>query len=289
MIQEPARVCLELRSQPENVALVRATVAGFAEAAELSDELAGDLKVAVSEACNNVVLHAYDSSSGPMTVEIEGRHDGVWVVVSDRGSGITKISDGQDRKGLGLALISALTDRAEFLTPEGGGTEVRMWFARETAVVQAPTDIGSSTSSASLEQARAELTGEIVAWFASADMMRFVLGRIFRLMAASSHFSVSRVSDLRAVNDAIVRYVELAADGDVGIAISKSSRRLTMTGGPFTVLRAQGASRAPPGRAKQLDELREMLAGVVDSLSTERSNEHELLRFEFIDASRGVA
>ncbi len=221
-----------------------------------------------------------------MTVEIEGRHDGVEAVVSDRGLGITKIS-GEDRMGLGFTVISALADRAEFLTQEGGGTEVRMWFARHTAVVRGPTDTGSS--SALLDQARAELTGEIVAWFASADMMRFVLGRIFRSVAASPHFSVRRVSDLREVNNAIARYVEVAADGDVGIAISRSSRHLTMTGGPFSVHRAQDTSRGSPDRREKLEQLTEMLAGVVDTLSIEPSNGYELLRFEFIDPSRGAA
>jgi serine/threonine-protein kinase RsbW len=289
MIQEPAKARLQLKSHPENVALVRATLTGFAEAAELSDELTADLKSAVSEACNNVALHAYDGSSGPMTVEIEGRHDGVGVVVSDRGRGITKISVRDDRMGLGLALIGALADRAEFLTPQGGGTEVHMWFARETAEVQAPADASSLAPLGSLEQTSTELTGEIVAWFAPADLLQFILGRIVRSVAASSHFSVSRVSDLRAVNDAIARYAELAADGDVGVAISSSSRRLNMTGGPFTVLGAQDPDRAPPDRTQELEQRKETLAGVVDALRTERVNGHELLHIEVVDTSRDVA
>jgi len=131
VIDEPARVRLELESRPESVTLVRSLLSAFAEALELGGELLDDLKTAVSEACNNVVLHAYgDGQVGPMTVSIEWTGSGLDVLVQDRGDGIRQIASSDDRMGVGLAVISALADRAGFESRHGGGTEVRMSFDR---------------------------------------------------------------------------------------------------------------------------------------------------------------
>ncbi len=92
MIQEPASVRLELENRPENVALVRAALTGLAEAAEFDEELTTDLKTAVSEACNNVVLHAYEGGPGPMYVTVILGPELIDVVVTDRGTGITRLS-----------------------------------------------------------------------------------------------------------------------------------------------------------------------------------------------------
>jgi serine/threonine-protein kinase RsbW len=103
--EERARVRFQLESHPENVALVRSALSSLGEALALSEELVSDLKTAISEACNNVALHAYGTSSGPMIVEIDATDVGVSVRVVDHGTGITRISGGEDRMGLGLAVI----------------------------------------------------------------------------------------------------------------------------------------------------------------------------------------
>ena len=130
MIEQPSCVRLELENRPENVSVVRAALAGVAEAAGFDDELATDLKTAVSEACNNVVIHAYEGQPGPMRVLVSNSDNRVDVVVRDSGTGIRRLSSGADHMGLGLALISALADQAEFNSPTDGGTEVRMRFRR---------------------------------------------------------------------------------------------------------------------------------------------------------------
>ena len=58
-IQESPSVRLELDSRPETLTLVRGMLGGVGELLAVDPELLDDLKTAVSEACNNVVLHAY--------------------------------------------------------------------------------------------------------------------------------------------------------------------------------------------------------------------------------------
>ncbi len=65
MIEDRPAVRLELDSSPETLTLVRGALGAVAEVLALDPELLDDLKTAVSEACNNVVMHAYDGVAGP--------------------------------------------------------------------------------------------------------------------------------------------------------------------------------------------------------------------------------
>ena len=80
-------VRLELDSRPETLTLVRGVLAGVAELIGLDPELLDDLKTAVSEACNNVVMHAYDDEPGPLGVRLYARQDSIEVVIRDEGNG----------------------------------------------------------------------------------------------------------------------------------------------------------------------------------------------------------
>ena len=135
---------LELSSRPESVTLVRVMLGGIAEWFSFDPELLDDLKTAVSEACNNVVMHAYGDETGPLVVSLAVTADGAEVTVRDWGSGIQHVAPSQDRIGVGLAVISALAKRAEFLSPNDGGTEVRMLFGRHEPPVQSEHQLPES-------------------------------------------------------------------------------------------------------------------------------------------------
>ena len=67
-------VRLDLDSRPETLTLVRGALGGVADQLALDPELLDDLKTAVSEACNNVVMHAYDDDTpGPLEVLLFAR------------------------------------------------------------------------------------------------------------------------------------------------------------------------------------------------------------------------
>ena len=85
--------------------------------------------IAVSEACSNVVMHAYEDGDGPLELTGWVEDDAVTFVVTDRGSGISpRLQTGAAGLGLGLPLMAALSDEVEVRSPPGGPTEVRMTF-----------------------------------------------------------------------------------------------------------------------------------------------------------------
>ena len=140
VIDTSPTVRLQLESRPESLTVVRSMLAGFGEALGFDAELLDDLKTAVSEACNNVVVHAYDDVAGPLSVGLDVGSRGLEVTVRDHGSGIQDVaSSSEERMGVGIAVISALADRAEFLIAPDGGTEVRMAFSTRAGPYRCPT------------------------------------------------------------------------------------------------------------------------------------------------------
>src|ERR1700756_1137044 len=81
-------VCLALSNQPENVLLVREALSGLAETVGVGGVDLNDIRTAVTEACNNVVLHAYEGEEGPLHVEVYLDSSTLEVVVRDHGTGI---------------------------------------------------------------------------------------------------------------------------------------------------------------------------------------------------------
>ena len=55
---------LKLPARAENVAVVRHAFGGFSEVLDVDEQTLSDIKLAVTEACTNVVIHAYDESRG---------------------------------------------------------------------------------------------------------------------------------------------------------------------------------------------------------------------------------
>jgi anti-sigma regulatory factor (Ser/Thr protein kinase) len=115
-----------------SVPVARADVVEFAAAAGIAGEQLDAVRLAVSEAITNVVVYAYPARLGHIHVTARVASGELWVLVADSGCGIHAGRD-SDGLGLGLALISQLTDGFSVLERSSGGTELRLRF-----VIQAP-------------------------------------------------------------------------------------------------------------------------------------------------------
>jgi anti-sigma regulatory factor (Ser/Thr protein kinase) len=120
---------LTLPARPENVAVVRHVLGALAEALDLPRPLIEDMRLAVTEACTNVVRHAYAEGDGTIDVVVRPKGSELEVVVEDNGRGLGPSPD-TSGPGLGLPLIAALADRLEIDRSPGAGSRLVMSFLR---------------------------------------------------------------------------------------------------------------------------------------------------------------
>jgi serine/threonine-protein kinase RsbW len=125
---------LTLPARPENVAVARHAIGGFADVLEVPDQTLADVKLAVTEACTNVVVHAYPDGEGPMGLRASVNDGVLRVVVVDQGRGILPRADSPGL-GLGLPLIATLAESLELGTGTSEETEVRMTFRLDAVAV----------------------------------------------------------------------------------------------------------------------------------------------------------
>ena len=120
----------EVPAEPARIAGIRRDILAFAAAHNASATLRDDIAIAVSEACANVVMHAYASDPHPGSLTVEGYHSNghLIVIVIDEGSGLVARSDSPGT-GLGLSLMQRLTQRLEITDHSPAGTRVLMRFA----------------------------------------------------------------------------------------------------------------------------------------------------------------
>lgn len=121
-------------SKPEYLGVVRLTVSGIANRMGYTYEEIEDIKIAVTEACTNVVFHAYDDDTdGKTKLNFAVYEDRLEIFVIDQGKSfdkkavhenigpvdsnveVEKLNEG----GLGLFLIESLMDKVEITNNSG--------------------------------------------------------------------------------------------------------------------------------------------------------------------------
>jgi len=133
----PGADWLELRTAAaaENVALARVTVAAFAARLPFTVSEMEELKVAVSEAVSNSVLHAYPQGEGEVVISVSVEDGELIVEVADQGIGIEDVdrarqasfSTDPERMGLGFTFMETFTDSLRVsCRRHGQGTTVVM-------------------------------------------------------------------------------------------------------------------------------------------------------------------
>jgi serine/threonine-protein kinase RsbW len=119
---------LALPARAANIAVVRHAFGAIGEAFAVDEETLSNIRLAVTEACTNVVIHAYPGNrEGPLEVLATLREEKLEVVVRDEGPGIAPRADSPGL-GLGLPLIASLTESVQLGRDQEERTEVRMTF-----------------------------------------------------------------------------------------------------------------------------------------------------------------
>ncbi len=118
--------------KPEYVGTIRMAISSLANQAGFDVEAIEDIKVAVSEACNNALCHRTTGGGGDYEVVCEITDDRITVSVSDRSGGfdMSKYNEpcltAPKEGGLGIYIIRALMDEVDILTELGIGTHIKM-------------------------------------------------------------------------------------------------------------------------------------------------------------------
>ncbi|MDI9484210.1 MAG: anti-sigma F factor [Bacillota bacterium] len=126
---------LEIPSDTRNVAFARTAVALFASQLDWTLDELEDIKVAVSEAVSNSVIHGYSLQEG--VVIVEARYEGpeLSISIEDFGQGIADIEQAQEvgftsipeeRMGLGFTFMHEYMDQVLVASEVGKGTKVTM-------------------------------------------------------------------------------------------------------------------------------------------------------------------
>ena len=127
---------LELESRSVNESFARAAVSAFAAQLDPTVEELTDIKTAVSEAVTNSIVHGYPEQRGKVTIWARIYADGfVRVLIKDRGCGIEDIAKareplfstmGEERAGLGFAVMESFMDKIKVRSKVGVGTTVTL-------------------------------------------------------------------------------------------------------------------------------------------------------------------
>jgi anti-sigma regulatory factor (Ser/Thr protein kinase) len=123
-------------STPPGVGALRREIAAFASRCGMDADGIEAVRLAVSEAATNAVVHAYRDGAGDLAVRATLGDGEILVVVCDTGVGLAPRADSPGL-GLGMPLIASVTSRFQIVSNEGG-TEVHMAFPLSAGESGAP-------------------------------------------------------------------------------------------------------------------------------------------------------
>lgn len=258
---------MSLPARAENVAVVRHAMAGLAERLGMDEAGIADLKTVATEACMNVVVHAYPGQEpGPLAVEAWPEAEGLTVVVRDFGRGIQPRPE-IDRPSLriGLTLIAALSASFEIKGGIERGTEIRMHLPLAARDESAERD-QASVAAAIHDDATAMRVGP-------PELVGPILSRALGAVAARRQISVDRLSDAMLLSDAIsARAPAGFADGHVSLSLADHPEGVQLKVGPMK------SGAAEQLRASlDLPEIGGTLATLADELRVEQGEEGDFL------------
>jgi anti-sigma regulatory factor (Ser/Thr protein kinase) len=112
----------------ETVPRARKQLSAFAVSAGVSGDQLEGVRLVVSEAVSNAVLHAYDGDGGEIQVTAAVVPGELWILIADDGAGLRAERSENRGLGLGLGWMAQFSDGLTLLTRSSGGLEVRLRF-----------------------------------------------------------------------------------------------------------------------------------------------------------------
>lgn len=129
------RLTLNFSGVPENVGIARILIASIGAQLDLSLNDIEELKVVVSEAVSNAIIHGYRNDPEKfVALEIEFNNESLQILVRDQGCGISDIeqamqpaySTDPERMGLGFVFMQSFMDKLLVDSVVDQGTSVTM-------------------------------------------------------------------------------------------------------------------------------------------------------------------
>lgn len=123
-------------SNSSNEGFARAAVASFAAQLDPTVDEISDIRTAVSEAVTNCIVHAYRDTIGKIEILMRLYEGGRLVIqIKDKGCGMEDVekameplftTGGEERAGLGFAVMESFMNRLQVASKPGRGTVVTM-------------------------------------------------------------------------------------------------------------------------------------------------------------------
>ena len=129
------QITLTFSSIPENVGIARLLIASVGGQLDLSLNDIEELKVAISEAVSNAIIHGYQSNPNRIVyLNLDIAVDNLKITVKDEGCGISDIAQAMqpafstdpERMGLGFVFMQSFMDELQVESTLEVGTTVTM-------------------------------------------------------------------------------------------------------------------------------------------------------------------
>lgn len=127
---------VEFDAVGENESFARVVIAAFVTRLNPTLEELGDIKVAVSEAVTNAIIHGYEGTRGKIRIMAQLEGQTITIKITDFGKGIADVEKAlepmfttkpeEERSGMGFSFMEAFTDKLQVVSGLGDGTTVTM-------------------------------------------------------------------------------------------------------------------------------------------------------------------
>ena len=134
-MQYDNKISIILDAISENEAFARVSVSAFATQLNPTLEQLDDIKMAISEAVTNAIIHGYDGiENGQVYINCKIAKDTLYIEIEDKGKGIENIEKAMEplytskpemeRSGMGFTVMEAFMDNIKVISEIGKGTKI---------------------------------------------------------------------------------------------------------------------------------------------------------------------